>query len=224
MAPPPSLFSRMSGVAGQLPGVVRDLVRKPSLLSLTAGVAGLSVIANAVAVAAPTAEQPAPASRLGASIQQSVRERDQAIADQKRGLDLREQALRASEARLKADLAQRQAEAAQSASSSGRGGAQGGDGNDSYDDLARIYQTMKPAKAAVIFERLDLDVQTEIARRMRERSTAMIVSNMTPNAAVQLSMALAGKRQLQPVVVEQQPQQPPARRPNGAAPRGLAAR
>ena len=57
---------------------------------------------------------------------------------------------------------------------------------------------MKPAKAAVIFERLDMEVQTEVAKRMRERSTALIVSNMSPNAAVQLSMALAGKRPARP--------------------------
>lgn len=184
------LFDWLSQFASALPGMVTHLVRRPSLLSITAGMAGVSAIANAVAVAAPVIEQ-APATRLGTSIQQSVRERDQALVQQKRALDLREQAQRAAEARLKADLQARQADSAAPGVSGGEGLP---DQNEPYDELARIYQTMKPAKAAVIFERLDLDVQTQVARRMRERSIALILSSMSPNGAVQLSMALAGKK------------------------------
>lgn len=164
---------------------------RPSLLLVTAGMAGVTAIANAVAIAAPAAEQ-APPSRLGNSIQQSVRERDQALAQQKRALQLREQAAKASEERIKADLESRQAEAAKPAPATASGGKPN-EANEPYDELARIYQTMKPAKAAPIFERLDLDVQTAVARRMRERSTALILSHMNPGNAVQLSMALAGK-------------------------------
>ncbi|RJF86186.1 magnesium transporter [Sphingomonas cavernae] len=180
---------------------------RPSLLMLTAGVAGLSAIANAVAVAAP-AEQ-VPATRLGTSIQQSVRERDQALVQQKRALELREQAARASEERLKADMQARQSEPPRPA---GSAGADAAPQFEPYDELARIYQTMKPAKAALIFERLDLDVQTEVARRMRERSTALIMSNMSAGAAVQLSMALAGKKVVKPVQIAARPAAEPSRR------------
>lgn len=179
---------------------------RPSLLLVTAGMAGVTAIANAVAIAAPAAEQ-APPSRLGNSIQQSVRERDQALAQQKRALQLREQAAKASEERIKAELESRQAEAARPVPAAS--GGKSLEANEPYDELARIYQTMKPAKAAPIFERLDLDVQTAVARRMRERSTALILSHMNPANAVQLSMALAGK----PMPVVKSAKAPPAATP-----------
>lgn len=162
---------------------------RPSLLLLTAGVAGLSAIANVVSAAAPA--DPAPTTRLGASIQQSVRERDAELARQRRALDLREQAARASEARLKADIEARQTEGARGSPANADAEAAP---SEPYDELARIYQTMKPARAAPIFERLDLEVQTQVARRMRERAVALIMSNMSANGAVQLSMSLAGRR------------------------------
>ena len=42
--------------------------------------------------------------------------------------------------------------------------------------------------------RLDMDVQMEVAQRMRDRSTALILAAMTPQGAAALSMALARKR------------------------------
>ena len=53
---------------------------------------------------------------------------------------------------------------------------------------------MKPARAAPIFEKLDIEVQSQVARRMRDQVTAQIMSNMSPAAAVKLSMALAGRK------------------------------
>lgn len=171
-----------------LRSTVGDFVQRPSLLVITAGFAGVTAFANAVAA------DPAP-TRMGVSIQQSMSERDQALAKQKRNLEMREQATRAAEARLKASVEARKAPAPNAANPANPGGAAPLDPNaQPYDDLARIYQTMKPARAAPIFERLDLEVQLQIARHMRERSTALILSNMSPNAAVQLSMALAGQR------------------------------
>ncbi|MBB5685257.1 MotE family protein [Sphingobium boeckii] len=170
----------------------RAFAKRPSLLAITAGFAGLTAFANAMAAGA----DPAP-TRMGVSIQQSMGERDQALAKQKRGLELREQATRAAEARLKASVEARKTTAANAENPALAAQAQAAaleENAQPFDDLARIYQTMKPGKAAPIFERLDLDVQLQIARRMRERSTALILSSMSPNAAVQLSMALAGHR------------------------------
>jgi flagellar motility protein MotE (MotC chaperone) len=162
---------------------------RPTLLTLTAGAATVAAITNGMAVG--SAAEPAP-TRMGVSIQQSMGERDQAIARQKRGLELREQAMRAAEQRLKTDLEARQGEGPDSPARADP--RQEPEMSQPFDDLARIYQTMKPARAAPIFERLELDVQVQIARRMRERSTALMMSSMSPNAAVQLSMALAGRR------------------------------
>ncbi len=156
---------------------------KPSLLLLMAGAAGLSVLAHGATVAAGPAE-PAPATRMGVSIKQAASERDSAAARRDRALDLREQAARATEARIKADLEARQGEAAKPI-------GKPVEEEDQFESLARIYQTMKPAKAAKVFEQLDMDVQVGVAQRMRDRSTALILASMSPEGAAKLSMALA---------------------------------
>jgi flagellar motility protein MotE (MotC chaperone) len=112
-------------------------------------------------------------------IEQDMSERDVAQLRRSRGLDLREQAQRAAEARLQAELDQR------------RPGVSAPAPDAQFDELARIYQAMKPAKAALVFEQLAMDVQMKVAKKMRERSTAMIMASMSPNGAAALSMALA---------------------------------
>ena len=155
------------------------MIGKPSLLLVFGGTAALSVVAHAAAVA----EGPQP-TRMGMSIKQSVEERDKAAARGNRALDLREQTARAAEERLKAGL-----QAGQEPAS--RPGSKPEPLDDQFESLARIYQAMKPAKAAKVFEQLDLEVQMRVAQRMRDRSTAMILGAMTPEGAAKLSMALA---------------------------------
>jgi flagellar motility protein MotE (MotC chaperone) len=150
-----------------------------------AGVAAMAAIANAVNAASP-AESSAPQTRLGASIDQELGARDRDAVRRKRALDLREQAARATEARLKAQL-----DAQQPATTPADPAGVKSEEGDQYEELARIYQAMKPAKAAVVFEQLAMDVQMKVAQRMRERSTAMILASMTPKGAAALSMALA---------------------------------
>lgn len=165
------------------------MMARPSLLMLTAGVAGLAVIANGVNAAAPPAGAAEP-TRLGVSIDADLGARDRQAARRKRALDLREQAARATEARLKADV---DARAKTEAAPAGNGNKEA-ETTDQFDDLARIYQAMKPAKAAVVFEQLDMDVQMKVARKMRERSTAMMMAAMTSRGAAALSMALARRQ------------------------------
>ena len=162
------------------------MIRKPSLLMLTAAAAAISGVAHAVGVAAPAAD--APATRLGTAIKEDIAARDQSAKRRSRALALREQAARATEERIKSELRARQ-EAAASANSATGPTAQ----EAQYDNLARIYQAMKPAKAALVFEQLDMDVQMKVAGRMRDRSTAMILAAMTPKGAADLSMSLAHK-------------------------------
>jgi len=173
-------------------------VSRPSLLLLTAFSAGVAMVCNTVGLAATVTEggevaAEAPTSRLGVAIAADITARDKAAARRNRALDLREQAARAAEARLQA--APPPAPAAETPAA----------GPDQYDDLARIYQVMKPAAAAVVLEQLDLDVQMRVAQKMRERSTAMILAAMTPKGAAALTMAMA------------------RRRPAGAAPAGAPA-
>ena len=175
---------------------------RPSLLLLTAAASALAVVANAATLAAPDPDS-APKTRLGSSIEQDINARDSAAAKRKRGLDLREQAAKAAEARLQADLEARQ---------KGTGGAPGSDAalppEAQFDELARIYQAMKPAKAALVFEQLDMEVQMKVAQRMRANSTASILASMTPRGAAALSMALARKSAARPRPITPAPARP----------------
>ena len=189
------------------------MIGRPSLLMLTAASAAVAMVGNAVGLAAmPSGAQAAgsPASsRLGVAIADDLGARDQAAVRRGRALDMREQAVRATEARLKADAGSRQDAAAAPAQPSSPGAPAGATPpTDQYDDLARIYQAMKPASAALVLEQLDLDVQMRVAQRMRERSTAMVLAAMTPRGAAALTMALARRDARRP---------PSAVRPAGAA-------
>lgn len=159
---------------------------RPRLLAFTASTAALAIVANGVG--AVTTAVVAPATRLGVAIEQDVAAQAATAAQRTRTLDLREQAARATELRLKADLAARATADPRpdAATEAAAAGAQ-------YDSLARVYQAMKPARAAPVFEQLEMDVQMQVAKRMRDRATAMILASMTPKAAADLSMALARK-------------------------------
>jgi flagellar motility protein MotE (MotC chaperone) len=163
---------------------------RPSLLMLTALAAGASVLANGVSAA--VAGPGAPETRLGASIKQDIAQRDQEVAGRNRALEMREQAARATEQRL-------QASGGRAPTRPGAGGDAPRDVNDErFSELARIYQAMRPNRAAVVFEQLGLDVQVEVARRMRERSTGLILASMAPPKAATLTMAMARLPQVQP--------------------------
>ncbi|HEU0065902.1 MAG TPA: hypothetical protein VFQ57_01540 [Sphingomonas sp.] len=170
---------------------------RPSLLMLTAFSCGAAALGNAVGIAAAPAGTNAgspdtPRNRLGVAIDSDLSARDRQAAGRRRALDLREQAVRAAEARMRSNApTQTDPDAAAAATQNGGGGAGADGGTDQYDNLARIYQAMKPAAAATVLEQLDLDVQMRVAQKMRERSTAMIMAAMTPKAAATLTMALA---------------------------------
>ncbi|HUD30090.1 MAG TPA: magnesium transporter [Novosphingobium sp.] len=170
-------------------------LNRPTRLML--GFAVTAAVANAIALAASpdlaglkAGFGAGDSGRLGASLRDATEQRERGSAAERRRLEMREQAVRAAEARLAGQLKQQQAEAAapSAAAAQGPGAAQV-----PYDNLARIYQTMKPNRAGPIFEKLDIEVQKEVAQRMRERATAQIMANMSPAGAVELSMALAGR-------------------------------
>jgi len=179
---------------------------RPSLLALTAGAAGLSAVANAVGGPPP---EP---TRLGTSIAGDLAARDRQAAQRSRALDLKEQAARAAEQRLRA------AGAAAAAAAPARPDAPAAPTDDErYGELARIYQAMKPKAAAAVFEQLTIDVQTEVAKRMRERSTATIMAAMDPAKAAALTMAMARKGSDRPGWTPVLPAAPAARPAGGRA-------
>jgi flagellar motility protein MotE (MotC chaperone) len=174
--------------------VLKALTRPTRLLL---GVATAAAIANAIAFAASPGIADVPGqqtTRLGASLQDGAAQRDRAAVADRRKLEMREQAVRAGEARLAGQMKQQQADAAAKPAGADPAGGAGTATSVPYDNLARIYQTMKPARAGPIFEKLDIEVQKQVATRMRERATAQIMANMSPAGAVELSMALAGRK------------------------------
>lgn len=61
--------------------------------------------------------------------------------------------------------------------------------------LAKVYESMKPAKAAPILETLDPDTVLEILSRMKERQAAKMLAAMNPVLASEIShrMSLKGE-------------------------------
>jgi len=161
---------------------------RPPLLWMMVLVSAAAVIANGVTLAAPLgiAQQ---TNRLGAAIDRDLSARDAAAAQAAREMDMREAAAKAAETRIKSQL-----EAQQQQPFANQQAAPQPPAEEQFDELARIYQAMRPAEAAAVFEQLEMDVQMKVAQRMRERSTGLIMARMTPRAAAALTMALARKK------------------------------
>jgi flagellar motility protein MotE (MotC chaperone) len=120
--------------------------------------------------------------------------------DRKRQFELRERLLEASEKRLDAKLAElKAAESRVSTVSTARQSA----ASAQFLSLVKVYETMKPKDAARIFEKLDMNVQLAVATRMKERSMAAIMSDMTPEGARNLTMEMAAQAQLTSMSVGQ---------------------
>ncbi|MGE0230620.1 MAG: MotE family protein [Flavobacteriaceae bacterium] len=59
-----------------------------------------------------------------------------------------------------------------------------------FEGLIKMYAAMKPKDAARIFDRLDLQILIEVAARMKPEQMGSIMSEMAPDAAEQLTVAL----------------------------------
>jgi flagellar motility protein MotE (MotC chaperone) len=58
------------------------------------------------------------------------------------------------------------------------------------DQLARVYETMKPDEAAEILSGIDVDTSTDIIRRMKERNAAGVMASLEPRAAARISQRM----------------------------------
>lgn len=64
--------------------------------------------------------------------------------------------------------------------------------------LVKIYETMKPADAARIFEQLDLDTLLPVVEKMKERNLAAILAKLDPMKARDVTVELKKLRELAP--------------------------
>jgi flagellar motility protein MotE (MotC chaperone) len=72
-------------------------------------------------------------------------------------------------------------------------------------DLAKIYEQMKPAAAAIVLEKLDDRIVYDVFRRMKNKTTAKILEKMSPVKAKVISEMMAEKRQVPPFDGDQPP-------------------
>lgn len=63
------------------------------------------------------------------------------------------------------------------------------------ESIVQVYQQMKPKNAAARFERLNLEIQVDLATRMAGRKFAAILSAMNEDAAMRLTTELATRAQ-----------------------------
>ncbi|HEX7777223.1 MAG TPA: hypothetical protein VF449_11925 [Parvibaculum sp.] len=103
-------------------------------------------------------------------------------------LDLREQLLNAAQKRVEDRIAELKA-------IEGKINTQIADNDKAHDDqmsgLVKMYETMKPKEAARIFERLDMGVLIDVAKRMQPRKMSAVLAAMDPVAAQELTVELA---------------------------------
>jgi flagellar motility protein MotE (MotC chaperone) len=64
------------------------------------------------------------------------------------------------------------------------------------DNLVKIYETMKPADAAKIFEALDMPTLLSVIQRMKPARTAPILAQMAPDKAKEVTVALTKQDKL----------------------------
>ena len=132
-----------------------------------------------------------PLSDAEKSLLMQLRARSRALDRREAAVAVREQLLKAAEARLSARLDQlaalQQQLTAQDALRKARDEA-------NWTDLVKVYGTMRPQDAALIFDDLQMDVLLPVMDRMPDRKAAGILAAMDPNKARALTTQLAQYR------------------------------
>jgi len=124
---------------------------------------------------------------------QDLRERRRELEKREQNAALREQLLASTERRIDEKITQLQTlesriEALVETHKS--------EENEQLGSIVKVYESMKPKDAAPIFQRLDLEIQMQVATRMKDRSMAALLSEMDPDAAKILTTRLATRTEL----------------------------
>lgn len=167
---------------------------------------GLSVIAAASASDAPAPRPaalappppsvaapapPDPAAVAERTVLDALRERRAELDQRDQAIAAREVMLAAAERRLQARIGELTAmrdrlEALER--------ARGERDDAGWRGLVRLYETMRPRDAAVIFDELEMPVLVQVIDRMGERKAAPVLGAMRPERARQLTAELARHR------------------------------
>lgn len=68
--------------------------------------------------------------------------------------------------------------------------------NEQIKSLVKVYETMKPKDAAKIMSILDIDIQVQVALRMKSKNIALVMAKMDPQVAKSLTVELATRASL----------------------------
>jgi flagellar motility protein MotE (MotC chaperone) len=117
-----------------------------------------------------------------------IEERQVALDQREQDLAAREEALRGLARRLQAELAELQALRQERDAEQARVARED---EERILRLARLYETMKPKRAASIFDQSPVDEVASIARRMRDGKAALVIQQMAPERASAVTARLS---------------------------------
>jgi len=138
------------------------------------------------AEAAPKAENSKTASE--SDVLESLAQRREQLDARARELDMREKVLAAAEKRIEKRIAELK-------TIEGRVEALFGQRDEKAEkqlaDLVKMYEAMKPANAAAIFDTLEQSVLIDVVRRMKPAKASPILAAMKPDRAREVTVELA---------------------------------
>lgn len=177
--------------APNAPAAARDATPLPASPSVPASSNAQAAGGSANARAASAAHDPLLMSPAEIELLQHLSERRTELDKRAAGLRDQEVLMQAAEKRIEERIAKLQA-----LEQTIDGSAQKLDDEDDarVKSLVHIYEAMKPAEAARIFEQLDLPVLLNVVEHMRETKAASILAGMDPAKAKTVTMALAERR------------------------------
>ncbi|MFB9969033.1 MotE family protein [Pseudoroseomonas cervicalis] len=145
----------------------------------------------------PPVGQAAPAepSILEDGLAQALRSRREALDERERLLAMREAVVAAAEQRLQARLDQLAGLQARLEENERQTRLRD---DAHWASLAKLYETMRPREAALVFNELDLPLLAQIVNRMREQKAAPVFGAMEPERVRALTAELARMRAARP--------------------------
>lgn len=144
-------------------------------------------------VAAPAPQRRDATSYSAAEIDvlQSLAKRREALEQREKDLDAREALMAATEKRIDSRIGELKA-MEQKLTKLAKSRTE--EDERRLGSLVKVYEAMKPADAARIFQELDMPVLLDVVERMKEAKIAPVLAQMAPPKAKALTMELAQRR------------------------------
>lgn len=147
-------------------------------------------------VRSPVVVDPLMMSRSELDLLQDLAKRRGQLDDREAQMDMREKLLEATELRMDGKIERLESLVAQIGALVSKHEEQE---NAQLRSIVKVYENMKPKSAARILERLEMDIQVEVATRMKEVKMAPIMAAMSEEAARKLTSELAVRAKLPPL-------------------------